>query len=312
MGTTQIQKDTQAEKKDNKFISFLKKQKKLIFLVSGILLLAIAIVVSLSAIKAGRIKAQLENQVYITSGGPTAQREVYAFENGKIATETWYLSSFESNGDINSFARKYKVSASIFSKTAWIMTKYPHGWIKTQAVYLDSNGVVRPYNFTQYTTFDWEKTTLEAVNMLRKESLCDHSFTDTVIKVASCKEMGETKQTCQKCGFEKTITTTASHNYVNKICSVCGQKKQAEKATISANTWYSYKDVLQVQNCLVKEAFSTGGGKSMMVQYYAVCQQCHAIDETSKLSSPEVGYDVERIHTCDECGAYTTVRLRID
>ncbi len=167
----------------------------------------------------------------------------------------------------------------------------------------------------------WTPISLEEALAIEAESnaqyamtKCEHTFgAAQVIKKSTCSTNGEEKQVCTICGYEQIEKTKKlEHNYVNKVCSVCGTKKSAEKSDIKANSWYVYNDVLYFQNCKLLNAVSVNGGKAMTVHYYAVCQHCHAVDEFSKLAGPEVNYEVKKIHCCDECGKETVVRFKID
>lgn len=314
MENIQPQEKKYTEKKIKKLVPFFKKHKKPIVIILAVLLLFLAVTTTLSSIKAHKAKTQLENKIFITDAySDGAWIKIYAFKDGKIATESWYLNSLEISGDITAFNHKYKVVASIFSDKIDIMTKYQNGWVKTVTVYLDDAGAIQHYKYTESMP-DWHETTLEAIENLQIRKMCNHAFGEWVItKVASCTVPGEKKQVCQKCNFEQTEQIFKEHDYVNSICSVCGSKKAAEKADITANTWYTYDGgPLCVQNCLVKSATSIGQGKGMMVQYHAVCQHCHAIDETSKLAGPEVNYEVKKVYYCNECGGQTLIRLKID
>lgn len=56
----------------------------------------------------------------------------------------------------------------------------------------------------------------------------DHQWDEgTVTKEATCKEAGSIKYTCTVCDYEKptTIPATKDHNYVDGVCSVCGDKE---------------------------------------------------------------------------------------
>lgn len=300
--------------KTKKLLTAVKQHKKLIFIIVAAVVIAFVTITILSIIKANKIKPLLENKIFMESPYDDSSISIYAFKDGKIATERWYFPSLEIEGDITAFEHKYRIVASIFSDKIKIQEKLPSlGWVNAVFVYLDDAGLVQSYKFTNLTP-DWHETTLESVESLRTVKMCNHTFGKAqVIKKATCSSTGTEKQVCNICGYEKTTTTAKlEHNYVNKVCSICKEKKPAEKANIEANTWYVYKNsVLQIQNCIVSSAFSTSQGEAMLVQYYAVCQHCHVIDESSNLAGPEFGYDVSRIHTCSECKGQTVVRLKL-
>lgn len=297
-----------------KLILALKKHSKLICIIAAAIVLIVAAITIPSAIKANQVKTQLENKIFITDAyNDGSWIDIYAFKSGKIAAETWYLDSLETSGDIANFNTKYRIVASIFDDKIEIQSKYPHGWIKTVTVYLDNAGVVQYYKYTDAMP-DWHETTLETVLNLRAEKMCDHNFGKAIVtKAATCTEPGEEKQVCQKCGFEQKKSVYVQHDYVNGVCSICGAKKAAENAEIKPNTWYTYDNtVLQIQNCLVKAAISISQGKGMEIQYRAVCQYCHAVDNTIKPAGVEAGSEIEKIHSCGECGKQTLVKFKID
>lgn len=316
MESIQPEKKKLPTNKTQKIIFILKTHKKPIIIILAVLLLFLAVTTTLSSIKANKVKVQIENKIFIDGD------HVYAFKDGLIAQESWYPDRSEIEGDLTTFERKYRVAASVFSNQIEIQSKYPHGWINTITVYLDDNNSVQLYSYTGEKAENWKEITLEAVEKMRIQKMCDHAFGESVItKVASCTEPGEEKQVCEKCAFEQTQKVYKQHNYVNEICSVCGTKKEAEKkdeptkevekSDIDPNTWYTYNGVLHIQNCLVISATSVSQGRGMMVQYCAVCQHCHAVDKFSKLAGPEVDYEVKKIYYCNECGGQTLVRLKI-
>lgn len=298
-------------------LNFFKKYKIIIISLAAVIAAALVVESIITGMQEKKVMAFLEGKIFIedlysVSGGKGSKR-VICINGGKVSVEKWYDVFDEPEGNIDHFA-DCRIKAGIFSDDIAIQEKYGNHWSTVQLVALCDDDTVVNYTYSSDSPV-WREITKEELQQERAAYFCgEHKFTDWVtISNATCSHSGEKSRTCSKCGYLETQRTEKlDHKYKDKICTVCGAEKQPEKSTITANTWYSYKDVLQVQNCLVKAAFSTGGGLSMTVQYYAVCQQCHTIDETSKLSAPEVGYDVERIHTCEECGAYTTVKLRID
>ena len=161
----------------------------------------------------------------------------------------------------------------------------------------------------------WKETTNEEVAQLRAVFLCDsHKFSQwTVILSPGCTTEGKQQHTCEKCGYlESESIESLGHNYQNKVCTICGAKKQPQKADdIEANTWYTYQDVLHVQNIKLHNAFPVSQGKGMSVSYYFVCQYCHVVDECLQISAPEFNYKINKIFTCEECGGLTTVKMEL-
>ena len=170
------------------------------------------------------------------------------------------------------------------------------------------SGKCTPISFKEALTFEKEcKTNYAQTN-------CWHEFgTAKVLKKPTCSSNGEEKQICKICGYEEiTKTEKLDHDYENKVCSVCGAKKEAVKSDLKANSWYTYQDVLHFQNIKLQNAFSVSNGKGMMVSYWFVCQYCHTVDDALQMSVPEFNYDISKIFTCDECGKMTTVKLVLE
>ena len=66
---------------------------------------------------------------------------------------------------------------------------------------------------------------------VKGEAACDHAWDDGVVTAEpTCVEEGETTYTCTKCGEEKyeTIPATGEHNFVDDICTVCGESNEPE------------------------------------------------------------------------------------
>lgn len=116
---------------------------------------------------------------------------------------------------------------------------------------------------------------------------------------------------CSQCGADCTFRGLEEDGRCED-CTIGSFQKVAQKSEIEPNTWYIYDNVLCFQNCELKDVVSVGQGKALLVQYYAVCQYCHTIDDVSELAGPEVNYDVERIHYCDVCERSTLVKFKID
>lgn len=284
------------------------KLAKSIFIIAAAIVLVVAAITVLSALKANKIKAQLENKIFVT-GEMNGWIRVYAFSGGKLAKEMWYLNTHKISGDITKFNYSYRVVPSIFSDEIKIMSR----GVKMLTVYLDENGKVQYYGYTERMP-GWQEVTQENVKNMRTEKMCEHNFgKDVIIKTATCTMVGETSRTCMKCGYLETRNIGAlAHNYENKICTECGAKKQSQKANdIEANTWYTYQDVIRFQNIKLHRAFSVSQGKGMSVSYYFVCQHCHVVDESLRTNVPEFNYAINKMFTCEECGGLTTVKIEL-
>lgn len=63
---------------------------------------------------------------------------------------------------------------------------------------------------------------------------CKHTNTSTVTTPASCTEAGSTTVTCKDCGtvISETIIPATDHNYVNGICTGCGNPEPAESIQV--------------------------------------------------------------------------------
>ncbi len=290
-----------------------KKYKKLFICIGIVALIFLAVIVIVSQIHAEKAmdltkaqigKCYMETQDeyttihYFTSDG--AARFFVHYEDGKVGFVT---------GSVDEVTDQYHFKISLWGTPYLIYTNSV-----TPAIF-DENGDIIKYGFP------WQRISLEEAREFEQKCYeeyalknCTHTFGNAQITVeATCSQNGKSKQTCSVCGYEKiTETQKREHNYVNKVCTVCGEKKKAEISNIKANTWYTYDSVLHVQNCLVKNAVSVNQGKKMSVQYFAVCQYCHAIEESSKLAGPEVNYEVKKVHYCSECGEQTLVKLKIE
>ncbi len=296
-------------------VNYCKKYKTVILIAIAVLLAFIIVTSVYSLVISSKVKFQIEDKVFIYGNC-----HLYAFKNGHIAQESWYPDGvyhidhiIYSNGNITTFDHKYRIVASIFSNKIEIQAKYPHGWINVQAIYLDHNDVIHIYSHSQTEVENWRETTIDEIESLRTVALCKHELSEPVItKQATCTITGEKTQSCKKCTYKEVQPYYVNHTYVNKVCTVCGYKKRAEKSDIEPNTWYTYSDVLYFQNIKLVNAFPVSNGKGMMVSYYFVCQHCHTVDDSMQASVPENNYDIEKVYTCDECGKYTTVKIKID
>ena len=65
-----------------------------------------------------------------------------------------------------------------------------------------------------------------------------HKYVETVTKEATCVESGERKYTCETCGYSYTeeIEATGEHNFVNGICTMCGEANITTTEIYSINS----------------------------------------------------------------------------
>ena len=295
----------------------IQRHKRLVKIIS-LSAIAVIIVVALActlpnaihnAILTKQVRSYLDGMCFIEKGKTCLV--AYSFNGNTMGHEYWFFSEHTPNGDINE-TFIYKATGTIGSDKVQLWYKDDGKWWYGPEAVLCEDGSVEFSNVGLNGT--WRLSSMDEINSLRSVTLCAHEFgQDNIVKAATCSGAGEATHTCKICGYTETLSIAMlEHNYKDKICTLCGAKKQPEKASIQANTWYIYDNsVLSVQNCLVANAVSVKQGKAMTVMYHAVCQSCHAIDDDSKLAGPEIGYDVQKIHYCDECGTATLVKLKI-
>ena len=302
----------------NNVVSFLKSHKRLTFMaiiILAVIVIAITVVTILHADQAEKIARAQIGKCYIETytWGSEPITEIHYFTETGVAN--LYVHYYKNQnvsyvtGSLNEVDRDYSFRISLFG------TPFLDYTSSSTPVKLNENNEIIEY-FHPWKLISLEKALAfeEEIYNLYARNDCEHQYgTTEIIKEATCTSRGESKQICKKCGYEQfSETLQLPHDYVNKVCSVCGAEKRPEKSDIEPDTWYLSEDVLYIQNCLVSSAVSVGQGRGMMVQYRAVCQHCHAVDEYSKLAGPEVGYPVEKIYTCEYCGGKTMIKFKID
>ena len=285
-----------------------RKRNLILIVVSCIVIILAVIFFSFTAARNkafARTSAQIQNyldgKLYIVGDQNDSYMTLYAFREGTMAFELWHFDSVTTEGDITAFA-KYKIDPSSIGDAVILF-----GAGNRLVVSIDSSGSVQP------ASSSWSEATPEEIVALKTKYMCEHVFGPSVrITAATCTQEGTAKQTCNKCGTEQIVSTDLlPHNYVNKICSSCGQKKPAEKSAIAPNTWYTYQGVLHFQNIKLQNAFSVSQGKGMLVSYYFVCQHCHGVDETLRQNVPEFNYSINKMFTCEECEELTVVKIEL-
>ncbi len=300
-------------------LAFIKKYKMIMIVLALLIVLALIIGRIITRAQENKVMSFLEGKTFVidfysATAGKGGDKHLVSVQNGKVSFERWYDFKNVPSGDIDQFM-DCRVKARLFSDDIAIQAKNGGHWSTVQLVALQDDNTVVNYTYSADSPI-WREVTKEEVEKERTIFFCrDHQFSAwKEVSVATCTHNGEKVHTCTKCGYsEKEYTAKREHIYEGKKCTLCGLEKQPEKANIDPNTWYTYNNgVLHIQNCLVKSAFAVSQGNAMSVQYYAVCQHCHAIDESSKLAGPEVNYEVKKIHYCDACGGQTIVRIKID
>lgn len=293
-----------------KIITFIKKHKIIIILLVAVVALIFAVEVILTNIQASKIMSFLEGKNFIIEYSQKSIRLI-SFQDNKVSVESWD-STFGQNGDITDLM-DCRVKSSLFSDDFAIQANYGDYWSTVQLVVLCDDNTVLNYTYSPSDPI-WREITKEELDKEHATRLCgEHKFSEWVTTAeATCAKSGSESRTCTKCGHKETQSVYVEHNFVNKICSVCGAKKPVEKSDIEANTWYTYQDVLHFQNIKLQSAFSVSNGKGMMVSYWFVCQHCHAVDETLRTNVPEFNYAINKMFTCDECGGITTVKIELE
>lgn len=301
---------------------FLKSHKKLIFGIAIVLFVCIAAITAITLIHSAQAKRIQQAQIgkcYITNYtlGNSYYTEVYYFKDEGCAM--LFLSCDDEarqkldymHGSLDEIYYDYRdaVEISLFGQITLFGRRIQvneHNQI-THRTYSSPSDSMTLISLEEALAIETESNKLYAMKN------CKHNFeTIEVIKKAICSSNGEEKQVCRTCGYEEIKKTDKlPHNYVNKICSVCGEKKPAEKSDLKADTWYTYQDVLHFQNIKLQSAFSVSQGKGMSVSYYFVCQHCHVVDETLRINVPEFNYAINKIFTCEECGGLTTVKIKL-
>lgn len=195
-----------------KIVDFIKKFWKLIVAVLLILIVIITVFAIIGKVKANKVEEYLNGKTFVSRNTIYDTYNAYSFKDGKIALEEG-LSSGPS-GNIYEFAYDYKVKASLFTNEMWVMTKYPHGYIRTVAVALE-NGIVKTYKRTDSTP-DWEITTPEKVGEIARMIYCQHNFSEwnVLIKPTTSTD-GKRERQCSICGKQESD----SFNYTDWIVS---------------------------------------------------------------------------------------------
>jgi hypothetical protein len=290
-----------------------KKDHKRIILI-GLLILLVAIAITFIVIsivqknKADRIKQAeqevrdyLEGAILIDRNDVNNdQWDVYSFKNNQVSVENWYRDETAPVGDLT-YYQSYEVI--IEDGFGAVIIHFADVWLRLK--WNDRGNLMEPIHDRLATYREGEID----IEQERNDFFCEHDFAIKVIKQATCTSAGEEQHTCKKCGQQKTAYPEAEHKFESHKCTICGD---LEKSSLKANTWYSHKvvTVLHSQNCLITNA--TTSGNAVIATYYMVCAHCHGIDDWLQMSGPEIGYQVSKLHTCDECGKTTTVKLKVE
>ena len=92
----------------------------------------------------------------------------------------------------------------------------------------------------------------QLIEIVSDEPDCEHNYEDAIIE-ADCTTDGKKVSTCTLCGDEKTeVIPATGHKFVNKECTVCGEKEKAEATitfdNVSKRTEYSTSKQVWTEN----------------------------------------------------------------
>lgn len=312
----------QAKKKNivENVISFLKSHKRLTIAMVAVLAaiaICITVVTVLHSAQAKKIEQAQVGMCYIMNYDSEYSHDTeiwYFWENGYSRLSVDYADETRQKVDFLNGSLKeisgpsYTVKISLFGQHT--LNGFDIEVDDHMRIVRDNRsygGVWTPISLEEALAIEAESNAQYAITK------CEHEFGSAqVIKKSTCSTNGEEKQVCTICGYEQIEKIKKlGHNYVNKVCSVCGTKKTAEKSDIKANTWYTNGEGVRCQNIQLVDVTPLNNKKGMQVAYYFVCQHCHAIDDSLLCSVPEFNYDIEKIYTCEECGKTTIVKIEL-
>ena len=301
------------ETENNEILDQCKKSNKkpllvvllLIFAAIAIIFIVIGIVQQTKAKKVAQaqqeVRDYLEGAIIIDKGAAFENEwVVYSFKNNMVSVEYWNRSEPSPAGDLT-YYQDYEVI--IEDGFGAVIIKFSNVWLRLK--WNERGKLMEPIHDRLTTYREGEID----IDLERKDFFCNHVFYTKVITQATCTTSGEEHKTCQICGYVETIYPAASHDFVSHECSKCGTH---EKTIYDGNTWYSCNSVsvLKVQNCVIHDAVVSGN--AVVTSYYMFCSSCKAIDNWLQISAPELGYQISKLHTCDECGKITKVLLKVE
>ena len=182
------------------------KAKKIIIAIVAVILVLAGIAALIYTIywetQKSKAKKYLEGKIFITdeyewsvAGVTKSERDVYSFKDGYIAMEHW--ESFDSEckieGDITSHDVKYRIKKDLDQSYMSIYT-YDSAWEFLGLIKLDNNAVKFVYKYS-----DWQETTLEEVEEIKKQYSCEHKYKSSVTKEPTNNTPGERTYVCRKC-----------------------------------------------------------------------------------------------------------------
>ena len=99
----------------------------------------------------------------------------------------------------------------------------------------DGDSAGQAYNF--YGNHEFVDFQVKTLYVERHNCSADNQFGKLVpTKEATCTEAGEGKLTCEKCGFEHTVTIPAlEHKFENGVCSLCGETAPSDQLPAPGN-----------------------------------------------------------------------------
>lgn len=318
--STPAKKETFLKKHMANISNFVKKYKIVLICISVALVLCLAVIATNLAIRSNQAQNLQQEQI-----GRCYKEKSYDSWSGQSITIYYFtedgLDEVEVRYGYSDWERVENIYGSLDGNV--ISQVCPFKVSFSGEPYLFGNRLIKLNENNEIIECQgraWELISLEDALEFEKESRelwaqskCEHEYGELKLtEKATCSQKGKETKTCNKCGYVwVNEIDKLPHEYVNKICSVCGEKKIAEKSDIEANTWYTYQDVLHFQNIKLYSAFSVSNGKGMMVSYYFVCQHCHSVDDAMKMNVPEFNYPISKMFTCDECGKFTTVKIEL-
>lgn len=227
------------------------------------------------------------------------QTVYFAFKDGKMAIEThgFYGDDHTDNfvsGDIDNYNKDFKIVVSLLSNKTAIKVKDLNG-DKWETFFLGENLIIDEVENVKYDDIIAE----------RNDILCAHSYSEEVIKKATCRTEGEIKKTCIHCGKIKTVAQTGSHEYKDFSCVTCGKINLNNFKPFTAFK-YSQNPEIYYTNCVIFAV--TEYPTCVTIDYKPVCIWCNnvinaPVSDTYFTMLPG-SYESAKFY-CSRCGVET-------